>query len=281
MKNIIKYTIFPFGTIVNLFLFIVSTTEFVEKESAFFFLWLILGTIFISSLLYCNSYSGYTEKPPLNFFYFLFKATYYLNLFLLIGIFLYFLTDNGDWITFFSSCVSIFILSDLFQCLTEDKFSRKTSFLIALIFALIKINENSEIFLGSFGIYYFYTAVNDSDSFNLVEGKNKQIGSNIKLLKEKIYPFRANVGLFLFAFTLSIPLTSALTDIILFIHSLNIIPILRSLVIVKERYPIPFENLLFLMVTTLVYVIIIILLTRERKISKTKMVLNKIKNGEE
>ena len=283
MKNIVKiiilivkFIILTVGAFVNFFLFIVSTTEIIEKEPTFFFLFLIFETVIIILFFYCSSYNGYTETPPLNLCFFLFMATYYVNLFLLIGMLLYFLTNNGDWITFFSKFSFIFILSDLFQCLTNDKLPRKWSLFLVLIFILIKINDNTEIFLGTFGIYYFFEALNNSDSFTLSKEKDRIISSNIKNLKETIYKFRANVGLFLFSFTLSITLTNVLKEAFLYVQSFNIIPIPKSLAVVIETYPVFFDNFLLSFVTIAVYGIVIILLTKENQ--EKKSVLNKIKN---
>ena len=223
----------------------------------------------------------YKDKLSLNLSLFLFKATYYFNLFLLIGIFLYFITNKDTWITFSSKISTIFILIEFFQCFTNGKLSRKFSFLFILIFTLVKLNENSEIFLGTFGIYYFFETLKDSDTFKLVEDKTQVINSNIKNLKDTFSLYRANVGLFLFSFTLSLPLTKALKESLLFVHSYDIIPIPSSLLTVIKTYPVLFENLLLLIVTAGVYVSIIFVLTKERKIIKTKMVLNKIKNVEE
>ena len=203
-------------------------------------------------------------------------ASYYVNLFLLIGMFLYFLTNNGDWITFFSKFSLIFILSDLFQYLTYGKVPRKWSFLLVLIFTLIKINDNTEIFLGTFGIYYFFEVLNSPNPFTLLKEKDHIISSNIKTLKETLYKFRANVGLFLFSFTLSITLTNVLKEVFLYIQSLNIIPIPKSLALVIETYPVFFDNFLLTLVTIAVYYIVIFLLSRERQ--EKKSVLNKIKN---
>ena len=85
----------------------------------------------------------------------------------------------------------------------------------------------------------------------------------------------------MFSFTLAIPFTYALKEVLLFIYSFDIIPILRDLLIVKRTYPVLFENLLLLSVTAVVYESIIFVLSKERKIRKTKRVLNIIKNGEE
>ena len=80
MKNIVKIILLTLGAIVkiilltlvpfvNFFLFIVSTTEIIENAPTFFFPFLIFETIFICAFLFSTSYSGYTENPPLNFFF--------------------------------------------------------------------------------------------------------------------------------------------------------------------------------------------------------------------
>lgn len=282
MKNkVLNIILLLFGFLLNLFLFIVSTTEIIEEKGTIFFPFLIFETIAIVIFFDSSSKDTYTDKPLLNLSLFLFKATYYFNLFLLIGIFLYFLTNKDTWIIFSSKISSIFILVELFRCLTYGKVSRKFSFPLVLIFTLVKLNENSEFFLGTFGIYYFFESLKDPDTFKLVEDKTQVINSNLKNLKDTFSPFRAKVGLFLFSFTLAIPFTYALKEVLLFIHSFDIIPILRDLLIVKRTYPVLFENLLLLSVTAVVYESIIFVLSKERKIRKTKRVLNIIKNGEE
>ncbi len=275
MKNIVKIIILTVVACVNFSLFIVSITEIVEKELAFFFPFLIFETIIICLFLFSTSYNGYTENPKLNLFFFLFMTTYYINLFLLIDLFLYFLTNNGDSITFFSKFLSIFILSDLFQCLTNGKVPRKWSFLLVLIFAFIKINDNTEIFLGSFGIYYFFEGLNSSEPLTLLKEKDHIISSNIKNLKETLYKFRANVGLFLFSFTLSITLTKVLKEGGFYVQSFNIIPIPKGLALVAESFSVLADNILLSFVTIAVYNIVISLLAKEWQ---EKSVLNKIKN---
>lgn len=251
MKNNIINLLLILGSIVNLFLSFLASSQFINNKDSFFFLILIFASTIIALILFCFDYIlKYSDDVFRNICLFIFKFIFFINSSILITLVLYFLTNNEDWLLPCMNISFVFVLTDLIHCFLKGKSLYTVAFILSIILTSIHLKDNNEIIIGTFGIYYIFDFFKDSsESINI----DSSMRSFITHFKNNYFVYKSQIGLILFSFTMSALLTGVLIQSLLYAKSLNLFPFYNDFSQTNHLIIVLVENLLLLFLTGIIY----------------------------